>query len=148
MSGKSLYFENAHLRSIFYGDSIEGLTQNAPVETRLDDLVVALHTLDPGDDGEQTTNEVVYDGYARQLGERGEEIFWIVSGSSAFPIDPIVFPENLGTAPDPITFASIGDGNNRILYSGPVYPVILVPTGVSPILKGFSDTPPSHVTED
>lgn len=149
MSGKSDYFENAHLRAIFYGDPIEGLTQNAPAETRMDDLVIALHTLSPGDDGNQSTNEVVYDGYERQLGPRGEEVFWIVSGSSAFPIDPVVFPENLGTEPDPVTFVSIGDGIlDRILYYGPVYPVIDIPTGVSPILKGFSDIPPSHTTEE
>lgn len=148
MSGKSLYFENAHLRSIFYGDAIEGLTQDAPAETRLDDLVIALHTISPGENGTQSTNEVVYDGYERQLGPRGEEVFWIVSGSSAFPINPVVFPENLGAEPDPVTWASIGDGNDRILYMGPIYPVIAIPTGISPILKGYSDTPPSHVTED
>lgn len=150
MSGKSLYFENAHLRAIFYGDPIDGLSQNAPVETRVDDLVIALHTQDPTDAGTQSSFEVVYDGYQRQLGPRGEEVFWIVSGSSVFPINPVVFPENEGAEPDPVTHVSIGDGiADHILYSGPIVSgALTIPTGISPILKGFSDTPQSHVTED
>lgn len=144
---KSDYFENAILQLIFNAVAIDGLAQNdgtSPVT----DLVVALHTADPGEAGNQSTSEVVYTGYSRVLVPR-DVTGWLVSGSNAWPVDPIVFGEMTAGAGGNVTHASVGDGiSDRILYKGTVTPNINCVNGVIPRLKSVLQSPPSVVTED
>jgi len=144
---KSNYFENAWLQLVFNAVAIDGLAQNdgtSPVT----DLVVALHTADPGEGGTQTTSEIVYTGYARQNVVR-DATGWLVSGSNAWPVNPVVFGEMTAGPGGLVTHASVGDGiSDRILYKGTVTPNINVVNGVIPRLKGFSQSPPSVVTEE
>lgn len=131
---KSNYSENAYLRLIFNADTITGLARDAASPQT--DLVVALHTADPGEAGDQSVNEIVYNGYARKLVPR-TSADWLVSGSNAFPIEDIVFGEMLSGAGGSVTHASVGDGLNNIVYSGPVTPNINVIAGVRPVLTGL-----------
>lgn len=144
---KSDYFENALLKLIFNADPIDGIAED-DTTSPVTDLVVALHTADPGEGGTQATNEIVYTGYARQSVSR-DAAGWLVSGSNAWPVDPVAFPEMTGGAGGTVTHASVGDGiSDHILYSGPVTPNINVVNGVVPRLKGFSQSPPSVITEE
>jgi hypothetical protein len=131
---KSNYSENAYLRLVFNADTITGIARDAadPVE----DLVVALHTADPGEDGNQLTNEIVYTGYQRKLVARTAEE-WLVSGSNAIPVHDIVFGEMVSGAGGIATHASVGDGDDNILYVGPITPNINVIAGVRPVLTGL-----------
>jgi len=144
---KSNYFENAWLKLVFNGVAIDGLAEN-DATSPVTNLVVALHTADPGEGGTQATSEIVYTGYVRQLTPR-DATGWLVSGSNAWPVNPIEFPEMTAGAGGIVTHASVGDGiTDRILYSGPVTPNINTVNGVRPRLKGFSQSPPSVVTEE
>lgn len=144
---KSNYFENAFLKLIFNAVAMDGLAEN-DASSPVTDLVVALHTADPGEGGTQATSEIVYTGYVRKTVVRSA-LGWLVSGSNAWPVDPVEFAEMTAGAGGVVTHASVGDGiTDHILYSGPVTPNINVVNGVRPRLKGFSQSPPSVITEE
>lgn len=140
---KSDVFENALLQLIFNGTSFSGFADNAassPVST----LYVSLHTSDPGDNGDQTTNEANYTGYAR-VGVVRSSSGWCVSENSVSPIQAISFGACTGGT-EVITHFAVGSsqtGAGVILYSGSVTPNISVYSGVTPSL-GVS----SAITED
>lgn len=127
-------FENDLLKLIFNADAIADLAdddQTSPVT----DLTVALHTADPGEAGDQTTNEIAYTDYARVAVPR-DNTGWTVSGNEVNPVDPIEFPQMSGGAGGTATHFSIGTGvGDKLLYRGAITPNITVVTGVIPRLS-------------
>lgn len=108
-------------------------------------LYVSLHVGDPGEAGDQTTNEISYTSYARQ-GIVRTGAAWTVTGSSASPASEISFPESTGGAGGTVDYFAIGtvvSGSGKLLYSGTVTPNIVVANGVTPKLKTTST-----ITED
>lgn len=126
-------FENDLLALIFNATAIADLAENdssSPATT----LTVALHTADPGEAGTQSTNEIAYTGYARIAVNRNSG-GWTVSGNSVSPASAITFGEMTGGAGGTVTHFSVGTGvSNKLLYSGPVSPNIVVTNGVTPEL--------------
>jgi hypothetical protein len=146
MSSKSAYFENKMLLLTFNAVGIDGLAENDS-SSPVTDLVVALHTADPGEGGNQSTNEIVYTGYVRKLVPR-TAAGWTVSGSNAWPVNPIEFGEMTGGAGGVVTHASVGDGiSDHILYRGPVTSNITVVNGVIPRLKTAVGPTATKITE-
>lgn len=135
---KSDYHENAYLKLVFNGTPIVGIADNAAVSP-VTQLKVALHTADPGESGLQSTSELAYTGYARAITAR-DATGWLVSGSNAYPVDPVEFPEKTGGAGGVAAYASVGDGiTDNILWSGPITPNLnCTVDGVVPRLKGLS----------
>lgn len=130
-------FENDFLKLIFQAVAIADLADNdqtSPATT----LTVALHTADPGEAGDQTTNETAYTGYARQTVARTSG-GWTVTGNSVSPVSPIDFPECTASPGGAITHASIGTGvSNKLLFSGALTPNITMAVGVIPRIKNTS----------
>jgi len=128
---KSDAFETDYLKLIFNGTSIANLADNtatSPATT----LTVALHTSDPGEGGNQTSNEISYTGYARVAVARTSG-GWTVTGNSVSPVATITFGQMTGGAGGTVTHASVGTGvSNYMIYSGTLTPNILVQTGVNP----------------
>lgn len=146
---KSSYFENAFLKLVFNAEAVLDLADNAALAP-LEALPVALHTADPGADGNQSTNEIVYTGYSRVDVPR-TAAGWLVSGSNAYPVETVEFAEMTAGAGGIVTHASVGDAVGNILYSGPVDPNLNVVNGVIPRLKGlswFASGQSSTVSED
>lgn len=134
---KSDYFENAFLKLVFNAESILGLADDAAVAP-LTTLAVALHTADPGEAGLQSTSEIVYTGYSRVDVAR-DATGWLVSGSNAYPLNNVEFPEKTGGTGGVATHASVGDEVGHILWSGPITPNLnCTANGVVPRLKGLS----------
>lgn len=135
-------FENDLLKLIFNATPIADLADNdqsSPATT----LTVALHTADPGESGDQSTNETAYTSYARQTVARTSG-GWTVTGNSVSPVANIDFPECTGSPGAAITHFSVGTGvANKLLYSGTVTPNITMAAGVIPRLKTTST-----ITED
>lgn len=143
MAGKSDAFETDLLELIFNATGIANLADNAS-SSPATDLYVSLHTADPTDSGNQTSNECAYTSYARVSVARSAG-GWTVSGNSVSPAANITFPECTGGT-ETITHWAIGlaaSGTGYLLYAGTVTPNIAVATGVTPIL-----TTSSAVTED
>ena len=136
-------FENDWLKLIFNATAIANVADNA-ASSPLTDLYVSLHTADPGEAGDQTTNEAAYTSYARVAVARSSG-GWTVTGSSVSPVAAIEFPSATGGS-ETITHFAVGTASSstgKILYSGTVTPNIAVSTGVTPRL-----TTASAITED
>ena len=97
------------------------------------DLYVALHTADPGEAGNQTTNEATYTSYARVAVAR-TGVGWTVSGNTAENAALFQFPQcTSGT--NTITHVSIGTlsaGAGQILYSGALNSPLAVANLIQP----------------
>ncbi len=136
-------FENDLLKLIFNATAIANLADNA-ASAPATNLYVSLHTADPGEAGDQTTNETSYTGYARIAVARTSG-GWTVTGASVSPAANINFGScTAGSAT--ITHFAIGtasSGAGKLLYSGTVTPNISVSAGVTP-----SITTASTITED
>jgi len=97
---------------------------------------LSLHTADPGEEGNQTTNETSYGGYVRVAVARSAGGF-TVSGNSVSPTVDIDFAECSSGTPT-ITHVGIGtssSGNGVLLYKGALNTPISVVTGTVPRIK-------------
>jgi hypothetical protein len=83
------------------------------------DLVVSLHTADPGEGGTQQTNECAYTSYARVSVLR-DASGWTVSGNQFSNTAEITFPECTGGSETATHFAIGTDttGTGTVLYKG------------------------------
>jgi len=140
---KSNTFENNWLKLIFNATAIANLADNA-ASSPLTNLYVSLHTADPGEAGNQTTNETSYTSYARVAVARTSG-GWTVTNNSVSPVANIDFPAATGGS-GTITYFGVGSassGTGVLYYSGTVTPSISVTSGVTPRL-----TTASTITED
>lgn len=140
---KSNTFENDWLKLIFNATAIANLADNA-ASSPLTNLYVSLHTADPGEAGNQTTNETSYTSYARVAVARTSG-GWTVTNNSVSPVANIDFPAATGGS-GTITYFGVGSassGTGVLYYSGTVSPSISVTSGVTPRL-----TTASTITED
>jgi hypothetical protein len=140
---KSNAFENDLLELIFNGVAIANLADNA-ASSPLTNLYVSLHTADPGEAGDQSTNETTYTSYARVAVARTAG-GWTVTGNSVSPVANIDFPAATGGS-GTITYFGVGSassGAGVLYYSGTVTPSISVTSGVTPRL-----TTASTITEE
>lgn len=137
-------FENDLLKMIFQATAIANIADNTSASP-LTNLYVSLHTADPGDAGNQTTNETAYTGYARVAVARSGS-GWTVTGNSVSPAANIDFGECTASPGAAITHFGIGtasSGTGKLLYKGAVNPNITMAVGVTPRLKTTS-----AITED
>jgi len=140
---KSNAFENSLLKLIFNATAIANLADNAATSP-LTNLYVSLHTADPGEAGDQSTNEVSYTSYARVAVARTTG-GWTVTNNSVSPVANIDFPAATGGTAT-VTYFGVGSassGAGVFYYSGTVTPSISISSGVTPRL-----TTASTITED
>jgi hypothetical protein len=107
-------------------------------------LYVSLHTADPGEAGDQTTNEIAYTSYARVTVARSGAGF-VVTGNSVSPAATVSFPAGTGGSGTATHFGigTASSGAGVLLYKGTVTPNITCGNGITPSL-----TTASTVTED
>lgn len=136
-------FENDLLKLIFQATAIANIADNAS-SAPLTDLYLSLHTADPGEGGDQTTNETSYTSYARVAVARSGAGF-TVTGNSVSPAANVDFPACTGLTATISHFAigTASSGAGKLLYSGTVTPNISVSSGVTPRL-----TTATAITED
>ncbi len=142
---KSNAFETDLLELLFNGTTIANIaddTVTAPATT----LTIALHTADPGEAGDQTTNEITtgeYNGYLRVAVTRSGG-GWAIAGNSVSPVADITFATSTGGTGATVSYFSVGTGTAEyMLYSGTVSPNIVVSASVTPVL-----TTSTAITED
>lgn len=136
-------FENDLLGLIFNATAIGNIADNAATSP-LTNLYVSLHTSDPGEAGNQTTNECAYTSYARVAVARTSG-GWTITANSVSPTANIDFPEATGGT-ETATHVGIGtdaSGTGKLLYYGAISPNISISTGVTPRI-GTGST----ITED
>ena len=125
-------FENDLQKLIFNATAIANIADNA-ASSPLTNLYVSLHTSDPGEAADQTTNETAYTSYARVAVARSSS-GWTVTNNSVSPAANIDFPQCTGSTAT-ITHWGVGtasSGTGKLLGSGTVTPNIAVSSGVTP----------------
>ncbi len=138
-------FENDLLKLIFNATTIANIAINATASP-LTNLYVSWHTADPGEAGDQTTNEASWTNYARVAVARTSG-GWTVTANSVSPvanIDQVLAATGGGTVT--CTHWAVGTdptGTGKILYSGTLTPNTAVQSGVTARI-----TPASTITED
>lgn len=140
-------FENEFLLHVFNNSDIANVGDATGLRgsSTAGSLYVSLHTADPGEAGDQTTNETAYTGYARVAVARSGA-GWTVTGNSVSPAANIDFGECTASPGAAITHVAVGtasSGTGKVLYKGTVTPNITMATGVIPRIKTTST-----VTED
>jgi len=143
---KSNSWENALLLLLFNNTNAANIGDATGLRgaSTAGNLYVSLHTSDPGEAGDQTTNETTYTSYARVAVARSGS-GWTVTDNSVSPAATISFPACTGGTAT-ITHFGIGTASTStgvLLYKGTVTPNISVSSGVTPQL-----TTASAVTED
>lgn len=93
-------FQNADIADIGDATGLRGSTVAG-------NLYVALHTGDPGEAGDQSTNECDYTSYARVAVVRSA-VGWTVAGNNVSNAAEVALPEKTGGADDVATHFSIG----------------------------------------
>lgn len=137
-------FENDWLKLIFNATAIANIADNA-ASSPLTNLYVSLHTADPGEAGDQTTNETAYTGYARVAVARTSG-GWTVTDNSVSPVATITFGECTASPGAALTHFAVGtaaSSTGKVLYSGTLTPNVTMATGVTPLIKTTST-----ITED
>lgn len=125
-------FENDLLKLILNATAIGNIADNAATSP-LANLHVSLHTADPGEAGDQSTNEIAYTSYARVALARTSG-GWTITGNSASPAAAINFPAGTGGT-GTATHFSVGtdaSGTGKILFSGTITPNIICGAGITP----------------
>lgn len=132
-----LLFENSNFANV--GDAT-GLRGSSTAGS----LYFSLHTADPGEAGDQTTNEVTYTSYARVAVARSSS-GWTVTGNAVAVDANVTFPAGTGGS-GTATHWGLGtasSGAGVLLYKGAISPNIVCGNGVTPQL-----TAGTAVTED
>lgn len=143
-ASKGNTFENDLLKLIFNATAIANIADNA-ASSPLTNLYVGLHTSDPGEAGDQTSNEISYTGYSRVAVARSGS-GWTVTNNSVSPVANIDFGQMSGGAGGTVTHFLVGSASSstgKLLYKGTVTPNISVSSGVIPRL-----TTATAITED
>lgn len=125
-------FENDLLQLIFNAVDIANVADDASASP-ITSIFVSLHTADPGETGNQTTNEVAYTSYARATVARTSS-GWTVTDNSVSPAANIDFEEATGGSATATHFA-VGtalSGTGKIIGKGTLTPNIVISTGVTP----------------
>lgn len=125
-------FENDLMKLIFQATAIANIADNAGASP-LTNLYVSLHTADPGEAGDQETNEATYTDYARVAVARSGA-GWTVTNNQAENAAEIAFPE-AGGGSESITHFGVGtlaSGTGKLLYKGALDTPLAVSVGITP----------------
>ncbi|MFO7181655.1 MAG: hypothetical protein DIU78_023335 [Pseudomonadota bacterium] len=125
-------FENDLAKLIFQATGIGNIADNAS-SAPLTNLYVSLHTDDPGEAGDQETNEADYGDYAR-VGVARSGSGWTVSNNTITNAAEIAFPE-CSSGNNTITHFAIGtasSGGGKILVKGALSSSLNVSAGITP----------------
>lgn len=143
---KSNTFENDFLKLVFNNTdcSLIGDATGLRGSSTAGSLYFSLHTSDPGEAGDQTTNEVAYTSYARVAVARSGSGFTVSTNTVAL-VSNVTFPAGTGGS-GTATHWGLGassSGTGKLLYKGAISPSIVCGNGVTPQL-----TAGTVVTED
>lgn len=143
---KSNTFENDFLLHVFNNSDIAliGDATGLRGSTTAGALYFSLHTADPGEAGDQTTNEITYTSYARTSKNRNGTDF-TVTGNAVTVNSSVTFPAGTGGT-GTATHWGLGaasSGTGKLLYKGAISPTIVCGSGVTPSLASGT-----VVTED
>ena len=143
---KSNTHENDYLKLIFNNVTMTLVGDAAGIlaSAAAGSLYFSLHTADPGEAGDQTTNEAAYTSYARVAVARTTGGFTVSTNTVAL-VANVSFPAGTGGTGTATNWGlgTSSSGAGKLLYKGAISPSIVCGNGVTPQL-----TAGTVVTED
>ena len=143
---KSNTHENDYLKLIFNNVTMTLVGDAAGIlaSAAAGSLYFSLHTADPGEAGDQTTNEAAYTSYARVAVARSGAGFTVSTNTVAL-VANVTFPAGTGGTGTATNWGlgTSSSGAGKLLYKGAISPSIVCGNGVTPQL-----TAGTVVTED
>jgi hypothetical protein len=132
---KSNTFENDLLLLIFNNTDITLIGDAAGLQNSAaaGSLYVSLHTSDPGEAGDQETNETAYTNYVRVAVARSGA-GWTVTGNAVANAALVQFAQ-CGVTGATLTHFGVGtdsSGAGKLLYSGALSASLAVSSGIQP----------------
>ena len=132
---KSNTFENDLLLLIFNNTDITFIGDVAGLQNSAaaGSLYVSLHTSDPGEAGDQETNETAYTNYVRVAVARSGA-GWTVTGNAVANAALVQFAQ-CGVTGATLTHFGVGtdsSGAGKLLYSGALSASLAVSSGIQP----------------
>jgi len=132
---KSNTFENDLLLLIFNNTDITLIGDAAGLQNSAaaGSLYVSLHTADPDETGDQTTNETAYTNYVRVAVARSGA-GWTVTGNAVANAALVQFAQ-CGVTGATLTHFGVGtdsSGAGKLLYSGALTASLAVSSGIQP----------------
>lgn len=132
---KSNTWENGLLLLLFNNDDFTTVGDAGGLLGSVADgsLYVSLHTSDPGEAGDQTTNETAYTNYARVAVARTTG-GWTIAANAVSNAAAVTFPQ-CGATGATLTHFGVGtasSGAGKLLYSGALTASLAVANGVTP----------------
>jgi hypothetical protein len=132
---KSNAFENALQLLVYNNTNIANIGDATGLRgaSAAGNFFISLHTADPGEAGDQSTNEANYTSYARVSIARGAGTL-AVTGNGVTNVSAITFPAATGGS-NVITHFGIGvasSGATLLLHSGTLTPNLSVSNGITP----------------
>jgi len=132
---KSNTFENDLLNLVFLNTDITLIGDAAGLQNSATagSLYVSLHTADPGEAGDQTTNETAYTNYARVAVARSG-VGWTVTANAVTNAALVQFLQ-CGVTGATLTHFGVGtaaSGAGKLLYSGALTSSLAVSSGIQP----------------
>ena len=129
-------FENSILDLVFANVDFANIGDAAGLQNSATagSLYLSLHTGDPGEAGDQTTNEAAYTSYARIAVARSGA-GWTVSGNSVVNAADATFPTATGGS-ETETYFGVGtasSGAGVLLFSGALSSSLAVSSGIAPV---------------
>lgn len=128
--------ENEILAHIFTNANIAGIGDATGLRgsSAAGSLYISLHTADPDETGNQSTNEASYGAYARVAVARTGGA-WTVSGNAVSNAAAITFPTATGTAVETETHFGVGTaatGAGDLLFKGALTDGLVVAVSNTP----------------
>jgi hypothetical protein len=143
---KSNDFENDLLLLVFNNTNAANIGDATGLRgsSTAGNLSISLHSADPGEAGNQSTNEIAYTGYARVQSARTSGNFTVTANAVAFAAN-VDFPAGTGGSGTATHFGiGVGaSGATKLLYKGALSPSIVCGNGVTPRINAGT-----VVTED
>lgn len=134
---KTNAWENSLLLHLFTNTDVANIGDATGIRgsSTAGSLYFSLHTSDPGETGDQTTNEIAYTDYARVAVARSGAGF-TVTNDSVSPAANVSFPIGSGGSGTATHFGvgTASSGAGVLLYKGAITPNIVCGSGITPIL--------------
>jgi hypothetical protein len=132
---KSDAFESLIIKHIFQNTAVANLGDATGLRgsTTAGSVYISLHTGDPGETGDQTTNEATYTSYARVAVAR-DGSHWSESAGTISNVLTVTFAACTGGS-NTITHFGVGtdpSGAGTLLYSGALTASLAVSNGITP----------------
>ena len=134
------------MRLLYQGQAIPNLADNAG-SSPIPQIIVGLHYADPGEGGNQSTNEAVYSGYIRAAVPRTAGGWTVGAGGATTNAGTVSWPANSNAgsvATGAYWSTSVSTGASKILHSGPMTTPLAITVGITPT----SDPGDLDITED